>query len=141
MWQFIKDSWEETFIGFILGLGFFLAIGWWAILLGIATGILWKLGGLGFLQTKLWRRLGCPLAILIALNHYTWATGLAVLASWGILSLGYGSRSTQPYDHGTWLGNFWQNLLGERWGKCAARLTILISIWITWGATWILSTK
>jgi len=92
MIQFIKDQMEEFLIGFVLGLGFFLAVGWWCVLLGLITGVAYCLGGMGFLQTKLWRRLGCPLAILIALNHYTWITGLAVLASFGLLSIGYGRR-------------------------------------------------
>jgi len=83
---------EELTIGAILGLGFFWAIGWWCLLLAIITSILWAMGGAGIWGTKAWRRVLIPIVIFIAIGHYNLACVIAGFSTWGLLSVGYGSR-------------------------------------------------
>ena len=140
--KFLKDNWEEFAIGFILGLGFFWAIGWCAVLLGLITGVAYRAGGAGWLGTKGWRRLGVPLAIALSLQRIGWWIGGAFVLSVILLSLGYGTRSTQPPDEGSPLGNWWMDTLEQigvsaKVAKWASRATIIGAIWIVWVISWL----
>lgn len=128
---------EELSIGAVLGLGFFWAIGPWCVLLAVITGLLWALGGAGWLGTKLWRRVGVPVAISVAVSIPLWVELLLVIATFGILCIGYGSRDET--DEGSPLGNFWLNLfLNEEYAKIASRATIIGAIWLIWGIAYVL---
>jgi len=132
---------EELAIGAVLGLGFFWAIGWWCVPLALVTSLLWALGGLGWLGTKAWRRFGVPTAIWMMLNLLKqwscvgWLYLLAFVMSVVLLSVGYGTRSLQPPDAGSPLGNFWQDHLGindEDLSKWLSRSTIILAVWLIW---------
>ena len=135
MVKFIKENYEEFLVGFLLGLGFFMYVKWYALLLGIASGILWKLGGMGLWGTKAWRRLGIPSLISIFLRVNLLCMSVAFILTLVLLLLGYGQRTIEngiETDSGSPLGNFWRDLVGEKWGKWLSRATIVISIWLVW---------
>ena len=143
MLKFLKDNWEEWFIGFILGLGFFPVLGLGSIVLGVVTGILFRMGGAGIWKTKAWRRVGIPLLLVAIMPKSLLGSCGGGLASWGLLTLGYGTLTLNPdgsvQDPGSPLGNWWKDHLGERWGSVASRLTIIGAIWLVWGVAYGLS--
>ena len=137
MRKFIKENWEEFTIGFILGLGFFLVIGCSAVLLGLVTGVLWRLGGMGLWGTKAWRRIG----ISVLLVGAVWSLPLLMrmgssLVTLGLLKIGYGQRDVND-PIGSPLGNWWLDTLnqigvGAKAAKWCARATIVIGVWVIW---------
>ena len=132
MRQFIKDNWEEAVIGFVLGAGFFWAIGYYSLLLGLWTGVLWRLGGMGYLGTKAWRGWGVPIMITVSMwQRFTPWTLLPIALTVLLLSIGYGQRDVND-QVGSPLGNFWLSVAGEHAGKWLARATIIIGVWSVW---------
>jgi hypothetical protein len=140
MGQFIKDNWEEWFIGFILGLGFFPVLGIGAIVLGVGTGILYRMGGAGIWKTKGWRRVGIPV-LLVAVNHLPllYSVG-AGLATFGLLTVGYGHIDRNDSE-GSPFGNWCWKVSGENevLSLIMSRGLIVCGIWITWGIAYGLS--
>lgn len=112
---------EETRIGAFLGLLFVFKVGWWAILLSLACAYLWSAGGAKKEDggNKAYRRIGCsllPTITVFTICQQGFVDGTGVLhlwplisfpLAWAVLSIGYGIKSTQPPDPGSWLGNFW----------------------------------
>ena len=135
--QFIRDNAEEAGIGFLLGLGFFWAMGWWCVLLGLITGVAYRLGGSGWLGTKAWRRIGIPVLLVLSM----WSLSLLIriplgLVTFGLLTIGYGTitydNQGKVTDEGSPYGNFWLDLVGEKWGKVLSRAVIMGGIWTVW---------
>lgn len=60
---------------------------------------------------KLWRRLGVPLVWALCL--WKREAFFVVPVAYGLLSLGYGIPSTQPFDEGSWLGRLALKLTGN----------------------------
>jgi len=103
----MKDFWqpEELVIGSVWGLSVGLAFGGPIWLTGPACAVLWRLGGMGFMDTKIWRRLGVPLILSVTalLQGHPWAwIGLSAFAP---LSMGYGIPQTDESPSA--LGKFW----------------------------------
>lgn len=143
--RFVEENVEEFTWGVVLGLGFILVSYW----LPLLCGLLWRLGGSGWLGTKAWRRFGVPLAIAsFTFTSLTLASLLGASAiSVGILCIGYGTRSTQPFDPGSPLGNWWLDFvraelpnepaeLTEFLSKLGSRSTIIVSIWAVWATAY-----
>jgi hypothetical protein len=129
----MKLNKEELVIGFILGLGFFWAIGWWCVPLALVTSLLWALGGYGLWGTKAWRRFGIPLVLMAIIRPFGIPTIVASVFTAVLLSIGYGSRSTQPFDPGSPLGNFWLDRVNdEDLSKWLSRATIILAVWLIW---------
>lgn len=98
---------EDLISGFVVGLVTFFVIGWWSLLIGVLCGVLWVLGGVGWLQTKLWRRLGVPIVVCLssALKGHLIGALITLPLMFGALCIGYGEESVgPPYDAGSWLG-------------------------------------
>ena len=102
-------NFEEGALGAIFGLSLAFFIGWLALIPAVACGFLWAYGGSG--AGKAWRRVGVPLVALAAivlarlpvdLFQALVMTGIAL----AVLTLGYGTPSTQPPDEGSTLGKF-----------------------------------
>ena len=101
-----KAMFEDFIQGFFLAQITMFYIGLWSLLIGLICGILWVLGGMGWLGYNTWRRLGIPLVIcpLIAISRHTWIPLISFPLMFGTFCLGYGIPSTQPPDEGSWLG-------------------------------------
>lgn len=99
---------EELTIGFLYGLISCVVLGWFGLLTACLTAFLWALSGSSYrLNNKLFRRLGCPLAIVLPffLTTHLWYNWLTLPIHFGILSVGYGIPDST--DKGSWLGRFW----------------------------------
>jgi hypothetical protein len=85
---------EEFLVGALLQLPFYFLFGGWVMPLSFVCGCLWAYGGASG-TSKLWRRLGIPLVITVALMTSKvgfWAI-LATPMLMLILSMGYGKES------------------------------------------------
>jgi hypothetical protein len=101
---------EEMKIGFVVGALSAFRIGWLAIVPAVASAYLWAAGGAKGEDggNKAYRRIGVPLVwvgVVAAITHDQW-TLPAWLPAFGVLSMGYGIPTTQPYDAGSYLGRF-----------------------------------
>lgn len=127
----LEWSFEDFIFGFIYGQVTMFVVGVWSLLIGVVTGVLWWLGGQGFLGTKDWRREGCPFitsSVFFFGNHLMESILLERLSG-ALISLplqiiafhiGYGEPSAQPPDEGSWLG--------KRFGKWTRPVWFLILI-------------
>lgn len=102
---------NEVLVGAVFGWAMIFFIGFWALPLGLVTGLLWAIGGAGY--GKGWRRFGVPAVAAL----FWMLSGLPILHSAAtipgaiaILSIGYGIPSTQPPDEGSALGRFWYRI-------------------------------
>jgi hypothetical protein len=110
--DFWKEFWQKEDLGIGASWGFWvgLAIQGWtgALILTLWGAVLWRLGGMGYLGTKGWRRVGIPL-VMVALSlvyGHGWALlGLTAIAP---LSIGYGIP--QEDESPSALGKFWGKL-------------------------------
>ena len=148
----IKELFEtdEIVIGFLIGIGLIFIIGFWAILLGLATGVLYRMGGMGVWQTKAWRRIGVPVLIAGALwNLPLLARIISGLVTFGLLTIGYGTRTLNQdgtlQDEGSPFGNFFLDLaiglgasvrVAELFAHIMTRSIIVIGIWASWYIVW-----
>ena len=132
---------DEIVWGGAIGFGFCFIVGWWALLMGIFTAVLTRLGGMGLWGTKAWRRIGVPTAVLIFLSIKTGFTFWLIIPcaiSALLLSLGYGTKS--PNDEGSPFGNWCMKVTGSELGahimtRSIIVLGILASWYITCGLT------
>lgn len=103
----MKLSFEDFFTGYIYGIASAFMIDWrWAIFVACLSGLLWALGGAGWLGLNGWRRFGCPLVLFVACkwhNPSVWPY-IGLWLSFAALHIGYGLPSAQPPDAGSWLG-------------------------------------
>ena len=84
---------EEFLVGALLQLPFYFLFGGWVMPLSFVCGCLWAYGG-AHNTSKLWRRLGVPLAVGVALAvNSGWLTLACVPLLYVIVSLGYGKES------------------------------------------------
>jgi len=106
---------EEFLTGFIVGtIATFWCNMWW-LLAGPLCGLLWALGGSGFLGTKLWRRLGVPViivAIYLRTTHH-WVSMISIPLGWLVLCIGYGTpfQDDKPSSLGKF---FWDKTKGKQ---------------------------
>lgn len=116
---------EEVMIGtiFIVVFAYWTR---WAVFMAPISGFLWALSGSDWRQnSKLFRRLGCPL--VLSLSIY-WGSGInlwwPILPAFAVLSLGYGIPS--PGDKGSTLGRFFliRTNGDEKWANIWTRGTI-----------------
>lgn len=104
--QFVKDHKTELVLGAAHGLVTALFIGWWALLVAPVTAFLFAYGGSSKSGSSAYRRVGVPVATSLAYlvaAYNGWAAVLLGLG-FGVLSIGYGLPSTQPYDEGSAIG-------------------------------------
>lgn len=100
----MKLNKEELLIGFIVGICSWVVISFWAIPVALVTSFFWAYTGAG--ASKLYRRLGVPALIstACAITTHSWIPLISILPAFGVLSIGYGIPTTQPFDEGSWLG-------------------------------------
>ena len=130
----MKLNREEFILGAMFMLAFSPVTQLWAIILSPVTAILWALSGAGY--PKLLRRFVVPFiaCMMVYIYQHSWHIWIALPIAFGILSLGYGTPSTQPYDPGSKLGQwvYWK-LSGQREGLASliTRTIIFSSLAIT----------
>lgn len=113
----MRTIYEDFIVGFAVGQVTAFVIGIWSLFLGVLTGILWVAGGQGWLETKLWRRLGVPLLIClpwVLKTSFIWVVA-SFFMQFGVQCIGYGVPSTQPFDLGSWLGQRFGNWTRAIW--------------------------
>ena len=83
---------EDFIFGFIVGQVTMFVIGPWSLLIGVLSGVCWVGGGQGWLGTKAWRRLGCPLLVCLPFALSGHLVGALISFPLQILSqsIGYG---------------------------------------------------
>ena len=99
---------EEILTGCLYGFVWVIFLGWWVIPVLAGTSFLWAFGGAAG-TSKSWRRWGVPLVTCsaLALVTWSWLPLLSIIPFYGVLTLGYGIPSVNPYpkgDKGSWLG-------------------------------------
>ena len=141
----MKLNTNEALVGDLYGLFFAIKVGWWAVPLSIACGILWSMGGT---VNKAYRRVGCSLLpVLVVFIHSQDGTGTLNLWPWlsfplayAVLCIGYGMPSSQPYDEGSALGRFWDRvfvLSSDYWANFFTRATIYFLLALAFIPVWI----
>lgn len=108
---------EELVYGACFGMLSVFCIKWFAVIPAILCAYLWALSGYG--ESKLYRRLLCPIILFIScvlVTHRYWSV-LSVLGLFGVLSMGYGIPTYAPgrtdNDEGSTLGRFYWNLFDK----------------------------
>lgn len=131
----MKLNKQELVIGFLYHI-IFLYWSLWVIPTAFVSSYLWALSGEG--QSKIYRRLGCPLLLAIALflELHNNALFIAVPIAFGFLSLGYGIPDST--DEGSWLGRFFLKLTGGNLSLTNILTRGLIYVGITLPFLWIL---
>lgn len=107
---------EDYLIGSVFGFVTCIVLGWYfGLACSIVCGILWVLGGRGFIGSKVWRRLGVPLLISLqfATNGHILGSIISFLLQIGWQTAGYGEPS--PGDSGSWLGRLLNNYTRPVW--------------------------
>ena len=102
----MKLDYKDFFTGAIYGLICCFYLGPWGLPITLLIGLLWALGGAGWLGFNSWRRVGVPFVLFLMFKWHNpsgWPY-LGALATFGALSIGYGEPSTQPPDEGSFLG-------------------------------------
>lgn len=93
-------------VSLLIILKYFSLIAYAALLpIAIICAILWRLGGMGFCGTKLWRRLGVPIVLVLLAIAYKHQFALLSIVAWAPLAIGYGIPQTD--DSPSWMGKFW----------------------------------
>lgn len=98
-----KFSYQEWFMGFGATILLTFKLGIIGISLAAVSGLLWMAGGT---YLKAIRRYGVPL-LVGSLSCFMLSSALPLVSvplAIGILCIGDGYPSTQPYDSGSWLG-------------------------------------
>lgn len=131
---------QDFLIGFIYGLLSIAYVGWFGLIVAIASGLLWEKGGQ---EGHAWRVYGCALVVYLAASihlHSLWIVVPAAL-SMVILSLGYGLPSTQSPDAGSPLGRFFWKLTKQNvfLSNTLTRGTIYTLLAVTFLSTRLLS--
>jgi hypothetical protein len=106
-WVAFLDTPMEMVKGFCVGIVACFAWGAWGISVAVVCAILWRLGGIGFMDTNSWRRVGVPIALSLTffLESHHWWNFLAIPTMALAMSIGYGIPDDDPYgDKGSWLG-------------------------------------
>ena len=140
---------EEIVIGAVYGLIFAFKVGWWAIPLSIACGLLWALGGASG-SHKAYRRVGCALlpAILVFFKTGHFLALLSFPLAWAVLCIGYGMPDIDDFhpglpairinDPGSWLGRFWlRHTKNMWWANFLTRTTIYVLLLLSFIPVWI----
>jgi hypothetical protein len=123
---------EELLVGAGYGFACVGFIGWWAVLTMVLCAWLWAFGGAGG-TSLLWRRIGVPLVmgLAIGLIRWTWLPALSFFPVWGVLSRGYGIPSADPLpygDDGSSVGRFWTKVITGSYNPPAIEDMLLINI-------------
>lgn len=123
----MKLNKEELFVGSFAPLGLVPLYGWWVLPLCPITGLLWALGGSGYLGTKSWRRVIIPLIInLLIVFKQGSGWGLLIFpAGWAILTIPYGTRDVN--DEGSSFGNWCLSVTGSQLGATIMSRGIIIT--------------
>ena len=124
----MKLNKEELIIGSIFGAVPIFWIHWYALATIPICAFLWALSGAG--QSKLYRRLGCPMVVSLVmfLNTNHWRIFWFILAGFGILCTGYGIPDGG--DKGSWLGRFWFKTF-PKYANFLTRVTIYMALAIS----------
>lgn len=115
---------EDFFAGFAVGQVTMFVIGPWSLLIGIITGVLWVLGGRGWLGTKGWRRIGVPAVISLpwALNGHFIGSLISFPLQFGAHTFGYGEIDSND-PNGSFLGRIF-----GRWTRAIWYLILAVSM-------------
>jgi hypothetical protein len=107
---------EDFAIGFFFGGISAMVIGWWGVIPAALSGVLWMLGGIGYMETKAWRRLGC--AFVVCLPFSLTGHALCAVISFGLQcawqTVGYGEPDVND-PNGSWLGRLCGKYTREVW--------------------------
>lgn len=112
--MFIGLNRSELCIGFIYGLVVCVALGWFGLFVCLLTSFFWALSGSSWrVNQKIFRRLGCPIAITIPfyLSTHSLVNLITIpvhLASFIFLS--YGMPDPISGDKGSANGIFWTKM-------------------------------
>ena len=126
----IDFAWGGAFCALVtLASGFGLS----DLVVVLVGSLLWAVGGAPHFG-KAWRRVGCPALVGLSfiIKTGSWLGVPAALATFGVLTLGYGLPSTQPPDEGSMLGRIaWKLAKGnENLATLYARGTIYAAAWL-----------
>ena len=107
---------EDFIQGFFLGQLTAFVIGPFSLLVGVVTGVLWILGGMGYLSTNLWRRAGISviMATIFAIAKHSWVPMLAFPTMWLAMAQGYGTVDVND-SKGSWLGRIFGQYTRFAW--------------------------
>jgi hypothetical protein len=121
---------EDFLIGFIFAQVSYLVIGLWSVPIGVISGILWTLGGRGYMGTKAWRRYGVPLAICLpfAFTGHCIGALISLVAQYGVHCVGYGEIDVNDTE-GSWLGRHFGSYTRLVWWGLMV-LALFPLIWI-----------
>lgn len=118
---------EDFVIGFIVGQVTAFFVGWWCLVVGIVTGLLYVAAGRGWGGTKLWRIVGVPSVIgniVYLYNHSYWVFISYILQI--IVSTEGWSLPDANQTKASPIGKFW-------WGKLQPNRTLAeVATRITW---------
>lgn len=107
MSDFDRFSYDEAARGFVATIGSVLFLGWKGIILAVACGILWMLGGT-YLKTI--RREGVPAAVFLWASFFNGFHWWYLFAALGILVLhqgdGFPDHRETTADEGSWMGRW-----------------------------------
>lgn len=124
------DTPEEIFIGACLQFPLVFVVGWWVIPIMIASGLLWRLGGVAG-GNKLARRIGVPLLVC-------GASAIAI-SEWGaLLAIPFMIWLAPSYGKTTFLFRFFTRYFGKEKADFLTRGVTYLWYWLVYAVAFAL---
>ena len=113
----MKLNKEEIYVGIAYSIVWITFQGWWGILSALLSGLLCGIGGAEG-TSKNWRRIGCPLVIVLPIIPITLYIILSGILFYIVLTMGYGIPTYLSdgtcIDEGSHLGRIWWKICGGK---------------------------